>query len=136
MVEVLIASTLLTGGLVAAMRLFAGAAAANAAARAATDAEILARDKMEQLRAFELGDPAMQPSPPDALSLDTVGFFDRPRPPFNRRWSIEPLPAYPDAAIVVRVVVGRDDSPARTVLETIRAWKPAGQPPASAAAAE
>ena len=128
LVEVLIASTLLAIGLTAAMRLFASATATNAAARLVTQATILALDKMEQLRAADMDDPAMGRSPPDALASDTEGFFDRPNPAFTRRWSIEPLPSYPDEGIVVRVVVLRTASPARAALEAIRVWKPTGGP--------
>jgi hypothetical protein len=127
--EVLIASTLLTIGLIAAARLFAASTLANAGSRTVTTATVLAAEKMEELRALAFDDPAIERSPPDSLALDVVGYSDHPDPQFIRRWSIEPLPSYPDAAVVVRVAVMRPGAPGRALLETIKAKKPTGAPP-------
>ena len=127
--EVLIASTLLTIGLIAAARLFAASTLANAGSRTVTTATVLAVEKLEELRALALDDPAMERSPPDSLALDVAGYSDHPDAQFIRRWSIEPLPSYPDAAVVVRVAVIRPGAPGRALLETIKAKKPTGSPP-------
>lgn len=125
LVEVLVASLLLTVGLLTAVRLFASSTVANASSRKVTTATVLAVEKMEQLRALSIDDDAFAASPSGSLDVDIEGYFDRPDPRFVRRWSVEPLPAYPDDAVAVQVVVVRPDAPGRTSLETIKVRKPA-----------
>jgi prepilin-type N-terminal cleavage/methylation domain-containing protein len=129
LVELLVATTILTVGLLAAARVFAASTMANAGARTITSATVLALEKMEELRAVPMDDPALERSPPDALTVDIAGYSDRPDPAYVRRWSVEPLPSYPDAAVAVRVAVLRPGAPGRAYLETIKARKPAGAPP-------
>src|SRR3954451_8266683 len=125
-VEVLIASTLLTVVLLAAAHLLASATAANLTAARTSAETVLAADKMEQLRALPMDDPAMALSPPDALVNSVEGQSDRLDAGFVRRWSVEALPSYPDDAVVVQVVVVDERSARRVRLETIRARRPAG----------
>src|SRR5262245_50538567 len=125
LVEVLVASLLLTIALLTAIRPFVSSTAANTGARTVTTATVLAVEKMEQLRALPIDDDAFAASPPGALDIDVDGYFDRPDPRFVRRWSIEPLPAYPDDAVAVQVVVMRPGAPGRVFLETIKVRKPA-----------
>jgi Tfp pilus assembly protein PilV len=126
-VEVLIASTLLTVVLLAAAHLLAAATAANLSAERMTAATVLAVDKMEQLRALPIGDPALALSPPDALAVSVDGQSDRLDAGFVRRWSVQALSSYPDDAVVVQVVVVDERSTRRVRLETIRTRKPAGR---------
>jgi prepilin-type N-terminal cleavage/methylation domain-containing protein len=100
LLEVLIATTVLTVALAGLAQLFAVAARANSSAKATTYAAILAQQKMEQLRnltyAFDpLGLPltdldtditvvpelpnggtGLQPSPAGALGANTAGYVD------------------------------------------------------------
>lgn len=129
LLEVLIATTIVTVALAALAQLFALAVNANTAARTITVATLLAADKMEQLRSLAWGfdatglpvaDPGLATSPSDALKRNTAGFCDfvdeRGRligeattpPPgavYLRRWSIEPLPADPANTLVLQVQV-------------------------------
>ncbi|HMF29476.1 MAG TPA: prepilin-type N-terminal cleavage/methylation domain-containing protein, partial [Candidatus Cybelea sp.] len=68
LIEVLVASTLLTIGLLAAARVVAASSTTNRGARTVTQGTVLAVDKMEQLRAASIDDPALALSPPDALA--------------------------------------------------------------------
>lgn len=128
LIEVLVAATLLTIGLLAGAQLFAAAAASNRTSRAITRATVLAVDKMEQLRAVSFDDPALEPTSPDALASDVAGVHDRPDGVFVRRWSIEALPSYRTTALAIRVLVLRPGVPGQAVLETIKVRKPTGSP--------
>jgi Tfp pilus assembly protein PilV len=127
LVEVLIASTLLTVVLLAAAHLLASATAANLTAERTTTATVLAVDKIEQLRALPMDDPALALSPPDALAVSVEGQSDRLDAGFVRRWSVAAVPSYPDDAVVVQVVVVDERSTRSVRLETIRTRKPAGR---------
>lgn len=125
LVEVLIASSVLTVGLLAAARVLAASTAANGASRTITTATMMAIEKMEQLRALAIDDPAFALSPLNSLVSDVDGYSDRPSPQFVRRWAIEALPSYPDDAVVVHVVVFRTGAAGRASLTTIKVRKPA-----------
>jgi Tfp pilus assembly protein PilV len=124
LIEVLVASTLLTVALLAAAHVLASAAAANVSAARTTDATVLAVDKIEQLRALPMDDPALSISPSDALTVSVEGHSDRVDSRFVRRWSVEALPSYPDDAVAIRVLVVDIQSARRVQLETIRSRKP------------
>lgn len=121
LVEVLVASALLMVVMLAAASVMAAASDANSTSSVITRATVLAVDKMEQLRALSVDDPALQPSPSGALSANVEGFYDRPDATLLRRWSIEPLPSYPDDAVSIRVAVTQPGSDSGVVLETIKA---------------
>jgi len=100
LLEVLIATTVLTVGLTALAQLFAISTRANFSAKSTTMASILAQQKMEQLRALTWGfdtlglpisdvssdttvvpeSPAggrgLRPSPPDSLKTNQDGYCD------------------------------------------------------------
>jgi prepilin-type N-terminal cleavage/methylation domain-containing protein len=100
LLEVLVATTLLTVSLTALAQLFALAARTNSSARATTDATILAQQKMEQLRSLtwgsdglglpltdtstdiavdperETGGNGLSPSPANTLGQDIEGYVD------------------------------------------------------------
>ena len=137
LLEVLVALGILTVGVGALAQLATISMRANANAAATTAAAMLARDKIEQLRALtwafdaygnaltdqstdtaaaapRSGGVGLTPSPPDALSHNAPGYCDfidgRGRslgggtaPPagavYVRRWSIEPLPTFPDSTV-------------------------------------
>lgn len=144
LIEVLIATTILTVGVAALAQLATIAARANLSARTTTSAALLAQEKMEQLRGLTWGLDALgtavsdlttdiaampiaptggvglTPSPSDALARNTPGYCDfidaggrslggGPVAPgttaYIRRWSIEPMPAFPDSTLILQVLV-------------------------------
>ena len=102
--EVLVAMAILCVALVSLAQLFIVATTANIAARHTTYASVLAAQKLEELRTLAWAD--LVPSPVDALRDDIPGYVDAVDG-YTRRWSIDPLPADPDRALVIRVVVTR-----------------------------
>lgn len=129
LIEALIATAVLTVGVLGLAQLLVAATTANAKARAATTAAILARGKLEELRSVPWA--GLLPSPPNALTSDVPGFVDyltpagepesRTNAAFRRRWAIEALPADPPNAVVVQVWVqpnGGQDVP--TMLAAVR----------------
>jgi prepilin-type N-terminal cleavage/methylation domain-containing protein len=111
LVEVLVATTILVIGVAALAQLFVLAISANARARTATVAVLLAQQKVEQLEAAGDG---LTGSPPDALTRNASGFWDSTGG-FLRRWSVEPLPEDSERTFVVQVVVSRARVEARLV---------------------
>jgi hypothetical protein len=131
LLEVLVATTLLFVAVAALAGLSVMATQANATAKTATFAALLAAQKIEQLRALPWGydalgnprsDVGLTISPADALSQNAAGYCDfldangaslggGPSPPagavFVRRWSIQPLPSNPANALVFQVLVRR-----------------------------
>ena len=120
LLEVLVAVSILTAALSALAGLCVTATRANVVAGSMSVATILAGQKMEQLRALDWD--AVAPSADDALVRNVPGACDfldaagRPlggdgdAPPgavYLRRWSIVPLPAEPEAAVVIQVRVMR-----------------------------
>ena len=128
LVEALVATLVFTTGLLAMAELVAIATSSNVRARRSTLAGILAARKLEELRSltweFDLnGAPAADPSlqsSPWALQRNTRGFVDHvdqsgvivgrdveapPAAAHTRRWSIEPLPASPEDALLIQVIV-------------------------------
>jgi len=80
--------------------------------------------------AAPIGGRGLQPSPPDALSANTPGYVDylgvsgqwvgtgadTPREAvFVRRWSVIPLPAHPDNALILQVYVAKAPAASRGV---------------------
>jgi prepilin-type N-terminal cleavage/methylation domain-containing protein len=129
LLEVLIATTIVSVALVSLAQLFVLSAHANRSAKATTAAALLGLQKMEQLRSLTwsvdvrgspLTDPSLAASSSDALRVNTAGFFDfvdivgrslgeAAAPPagamYLRRWSIEPLPTDPGNVLVLQVLV-------------------------------
>ena len=107
LVEVMVATSVLTVGVVALVQLAILAQAAGRAAARMTVAAVLAQDKMEQLRAQEW----------PAASAGCCDYFDAhggllgsgASPPvgtaFTRRWAIDAAQVFPEAARVLRVWV-------------------------------
>jgi type II secretory pathway pseudopilin PulG len=130
LVEALVATLVLTTGLLAMAELVAIATSSNTRARRNTLAAIFATQKLEELRsltwAFDVNgspasDAALQPSP-WSLQRNTSGFVDHvtqagvvvgrdaqapPTAAYTRRWSIEPLAASPEDAVLIQVLVTR-----------------------------
>jgi prepilin-type N-terminal cleavage/methylation domain-containing protein len=146
LIEVLVATAILTIGVTALAQLVTIAMRVNASARATTSAVLLAQAKMEQLRSLAWGVDAngapisdltsdvaampdassggvgLTPSPPDALVAMRAGYYDfvdssghalggGGAPPadarYLRRWSIEPVDAFAESTLTLRVRVTR-----------------------------
>lgn len=117
LVEALVALSIVVVGLSALARLFVMSVRANADARRATFASVLAAQRMEQLRS--LG-PSLSPQSVGSLSENIEGLCDfldeygrslgsGPSPPagtvYIRRWSIESVPSGPADALQLQVIV-------------------------------
>lgn len=131
LVEVIIATALLTMSLAALAELFAVSVKNNAVARNGTFTAVLAAQKMEQLRSLAWGfdvlglpisDIGLAPSPTNTLQANADGYVDYLDPNGNmlgggtvipgntayiRRWYIEPLAANPNNTLVLQVLVTR-----------------------------
>jgi prepilin-type N-terminal cleavage/methylation domain-containing protein len=129
LLEVLIAATIVAAAVAGLAQLVVIATAANARAKTATMATVLAAQKMEQLRSLAwaldihgspVSDPRLAASPSGSLRNNSPGFCDfldqngrllgeATVPPggavYLRRWSIEPLPADPGNVLVLQVLV-------------------------------
>ena len=108
LVEVLLAISIFTVGLVSLAQLALLARESDRSAALLTVASVLAQDKMEQLRATPW---------PIGAAAGCCEYFDAhgvlvangTNPPigteYMRAWSIDPVPAIPDAAVTLRVWV-------------------------------
>jgi prepilin-type N-terminal cleavage/methylation domain-containing protein len=120
LLELLVASAILTVALLSLAQLLALATAANASAGRATYAAVLAAEQLENLRASTWESLRRQTG-------ESVDYLDRSGKPlegastgmYRRRWLIDPLPADPDNALVIQVIVSGRGEVAR--LTTVRA---------------
>ncbi len=99
-IEAIVAAAIVIAALGSLTQLAITTRQATTAARARSNATLLAIDKMEELR----GAGSLQTSPADALDRDADGFSDRIAA-FTRRWSVQPLPSNPASALVLQVRV-------------------------------
>lgn len=123
LLEAVLALSLITTICVGGATLFTTSARAAARSRAATIGSLLAREKMEQLRALPFDDPALAAFGVDTLREDFDGYGDAPMSGFRRRWSVMPLPGYSTSGVVVEVAVFADDGRLVARLVAIRARK-------------
>lgn len=122
LIEVLVATAMLTAGLVSLVPLFTLAAGSTTDAAYTTGAAVLAQQKLEELRTIPVTEAAaFAASPASALQENIVGYVDyvdangrvldssSTTPPrgtsFTRRWSIAPLAVDPAFTVVVQVAV-------------------------------
>jgi prepilin-type N-terminal cleavage/methylation domain-containing protein len=126
LVEVLVAVSMLAVAAGSLASLLSAATKVNASARRSTYAALLAAEKVEELRALPFDDPALAPSPPNALGTDTDGFHDVPAGGYRRRWAVAPLAGNPGGALAVHVVVWTDGDPGEAHIVTIKARKAGG----------
>lgn len=120
LVEVLIATVVLSTAVVATAGLFGIAGLSVRNARRHSVATLMAAGKLAELR---VSDTAVSPS--DALVRDTPGFVDyvdasgrvipggSRRPPeavFVRRWKVQPLPDDPIDSLIIEVLVVPGDA--------------------------
>ena len=114
LLEVLVATSVVVVAVAALAQLSGVAVHTNARARSTTFAVLIAEEKMEALVATFAAQDALgatlPASPAGALERDTPGYCDyveQNGATYLRRWSIDPLPASPDAARVLQVVAIR-----------------------------
>ena len=126
LVEILVATGLVVVAAAALAQLFAIAIHANARARATTFTVLLAQQKMEELVAAfsqqDMSGASLGVTPAGALGRNTAGYCDYvdergqslgggitppPGAAYLRRWSIDPLPAYPDSTRILQVLATR-----------------------------
>jgi len=118
LIEAVVAAGIVAGAFAALAQMFAISIAHNTSARNGSVAMMLAGQKMEELRALTWG---VELSPGGTLDRDVSGYVDyldhegnilaasstMPAPTvFIRRWSVDALPASPDA-LMVQVLVTR-----------------------------
>jgi prepilin-type N-terminal cleavage/methylation domain-containing protein len=125
LIEVVVALALVTATSIGVASLFVASSRAVAASKAVTVAGLLAREKIEQLRALPLDDPALIPLGGDTLRDDVEGYNDAPAAGYRRRWSVTPVPMHPALAVAVQVNVIRDSGEVAARLVTIRTRKAA-----------
>ena len=117
LIEVLVATAVLTIGVASLAQLVVVSARANRIANTTSSALLLAERKMEEL----IVETNLSPSPPGALVVNTPGFIDYldtsgvslgvtsavppPGVGFICRWSIDPLPGSPANTLVFQVLV-------------------------------
>jgi prepilin-type N-terminal cleavage/methylation domain-containing protein len=117
LIEVLVATTVITVGVASLAQLFVVSAHANQIANTTSTTLLLAEQKMEEL----LGETDLDPSPPGTLLANTPGFIDYldasgvslgvasiappPGVGFICRWSVEPLPTSAVGTVVLQVLV-------------------------------
>lgn len=123
LVEVLVALTIFIAIAVGVAQLFASSTTANAAARAVTVASILAMEKLEELRALSIDDPAVAVSPPDSLRANVDGYFDAPRAGYTRRWMVAPVRGHAGDAVAIYVTVTHARGAGGARLATIKVRK-------------
>lgn len=92
LIEALIATTILAIGVASLAQLFTLAVGSNLVATRHTRGAMLAAQKLEELRSLDW-DAALQ-----AGGADSIGEY-------GRRWSVERLPANPDRALTIEVLV-------------------------------
>lgn len=118
LIEVLIATAIVMGGVGALAQLFLASGNANRGAEAMAIAVLLAEQKVEELRAADAG---LALSPSGTLAADTDGFVDyfdaaggslggsQTTPPggtiFVRRWSVAPRTGGAVETLILQVVV-------------------------------
>ena len=115
LLDVLVASAILAVGLLSLAQLLAMTVAANASARRATYAVLLAAQKIEDLHAvpWEWLEGNTGES---ADVLDRAGTTLQGPPgaaAYTRRWSVDPLPVDPTNTLVIQVIVGTPRDEAR-----------------------
>jgi prepilin-type N-terminal cleavage/methylation domain-containing protein len=123
LVEVLVATTMVAVAVGGLGYMWSAAAGVNRSAKRSTYAALLAAEKMEELRALPLDDPALAASPPEALRTDAEGYYDAPLEGYRRRWLVAPLPSYPLDARVLHVLVWSAGDPGEASLVTIKTRK-------------
>lgn len=106
-VEALVATAILTGGMVAVAQLLVLSLQMHHMGRATSVASKLAAAKVDQLMKLNFDTAAsiaITPTSPDALGQNVTNYFDSPGSGYTRRWKVETGPATDTRKVTVRVV--------------------------------
>ncbi len=102
LIEALVATLIVSTGVVTMAQLLSIATVTNLAARRSTVAAIAAEQKLEELRTLPFDE--LQTSPASTLEQNTDGYVDYVGI-YTRRWSIEPVSSAPGSSLVIQVLV-------------------------------
>ena len=127
LVEVLVATLVVTTGLVAMAQLMAVSTVMYADARQASVATLQAQKKLDELMKLNLvTDEEVQITPvsPDSLTTNVTNYSDTPESGITRRWRVEAGPGGDTRLVTVRVINQRARQYGATVDLTtvIRQW--------------
>ena len=124
--EALIATVVLTIGLVALAELLAVSVRMHMLGRGTTTATRLAQDKFEQMMKMNFTtNPQIQVNGADTLSADVANYFDAPAPGFTRRWQVTAGPVPRLRLVTVRVIPAVTDRRSSAVVNLtmlVRRW--------------
>ena len=126
LIEVMVATLVLTIGLVAMAQLMGISMLMHLNAREATTATQLAQAKVDELMKLNLTTaPAVQitPAGPDSLTTSVANYFDSPQAAITRRWRVQAGPAANTRILTVRVINARARQGGQIDVSTIiRQW--------------
>lgn len=127
LVEVLVATLILTIGLVSMVQLLAVSTVMHSDARAATTATQYAQAKIDELAKLNLSTAAavqITPPSPDSLTTNVANYFDSPQTRVTRRWRVQAGPSADTRTLTVRVINtgARQYGAQVTVTTIIRQW--------------
>jgi Tfp pilus assembly protein PilV len=126
LIEVLVATLVLTIGLVGMAQLMGVSMLMHLNAREATTATQFAQAKIDELMKLNLATaPAVQitPASPDSLTTNVANYFDSPQAAITRRWRVQAGPAANTRILTVRVVNARARQGGQVDVSTIiRQW--------------
>jgi Tfp pilus assembly protein PilV len=106
-VEVLVATLILTIGLVAMAQLLAISLRMHSDAREASLSAQLAQSQIEALVRLNFTAPAVQITAANTLAANTANYFDLPQPSVTRRWNVVAGPTANTRLLTVRVINNR-----------------------------
>jgi Tfp pilus assembly protein PilV len=105
LVEVLVATLLLTTAFVAMAQLLGISTVMHTDARAASTATQLAQAKIDELIKLNMTtDAAVQVTGGNSLAADVANYFDAPQQGITRRWQVEAGPTADTRVLRVRVI--------------------------------
>lgn len=106
-VEAIVATAVLTGGMVAVAQLLVLSLQMHHMGRSTSTGSKLATAKIEELMKLNFDTAAaiaITPVSPDALGQNVANYFDSPTGGYTRRWKVEAGPATDTRKITLRVV--------------------------------
>jgi hypothetical protein len=122
LVETMVASLVLTVGLVGLGQLLAVATVMHSDARQATTSTVLAQAKMDEL--MKSGTLSLSSVQLGSVASNMGGFYDEPEPGITRRWQVNDGPV--DNTWILQVMVenkgGRMYGGTETLTTVIREW--------------
>jgi Tfp pilus assembly protein PilV len=125
LVEALIATLVLSFGLVSVVQLQAMATLMHADARAVSASTFEAQDKIDELvKLNHSTDPTVQitPTNTDSLATNVNNYFDTPQNGITRRWRVTAGPAANTRIVTVRVINVRVPGRPIDVTTILRQW--------------